>query len=96
MWVIMNKFNPSKQPKFYTVDQAARILGLTKRPITIRDWLSGGHFPGSYQQDGEWRYTVDGVWETVYGIAEIRRRNSIGDIRLLPDLGDAEPDAPPL
>lgn len=77
-----------------TTDEAARLLGVTS-PATVRNWLEGGHFPGALRgEDGQWRFSREGVLAAKEFMADIRRRNAAGD--LVPtDLGD-DADDPPL
>lgn len=77
-----------KQPKFYTTEQAARVLGL-KSETTINNWLHSGNFPGATQDAwGVWQFDPEIVWEITKRVIDLRRRIILGEVIELPDLGD--------
>ena len=76
-------------PSDMTVDEVAQLLRISSR-ATIDAWLCGGHFPGAYKADGEWRFPRSHVDDVVIRIAEMRTRNENADITVL-DMDDDDP-----
>jgi predicted site-specific integrase-resolvase len=61
--------------------EAAELLGVTST-ATVKNWLEGGHFPGAYQVDGEWRFSSSEVLAAKKRIEELREKNRTGDLSL--------------
>jgi hypothetical protein len=71
--------------------EAAEFLGVTS-PATIKNWLEGGFFPGSYKtQNGDWLFRRDELKATKSRIELLRQRNVQGHL----DFVEVPEDAPP-
>lgn len=70
-----------------TTTQAARLLGVSS-PNTVKNWLSGGHFPGARRTPGgHWRFARREVEAVKLRMAELRARNRRGELAP-PDIED--------
>lgn len=77
-----------------TSGEAAEMLGLSS-PNTVKNWLAGGYFPGSFQtKGGHWRFPRADVEAVRHRIEELRERNRRGDVS--PSEAEEEDSAPPL
>lgn len=74
-----------------TLEQAVEVLEISHQ-ATIKNWLKGGHFPGSYQdENGAWFFTAEGVLGVIQRTAEVRLENVVGDLSLWEVDEDVEP-----
>ncbi len=90
---LVAKLLPFQHRKPLTSGQAAEALGLSS-PNTVKNWLSGGHFPGAYQtRGGHWRFPADEVDLVKTRMAALAEQSRSGALTP-PDLDDD--DGPPL
>lgn len=77
-----------------TSTQAAALLGVSS-VNTVKNWLTGGHFPGATRTPGgHWRFVRSEVLAVRERMSELRARNARGDLSP-PDV-DGREDEPPL
>ena len=61
-------------PEDLTIEQAAAFLGI-RSPHTVKTWLEGGSFPGSYRDDeGNWRFSVAQLEDVLEHMTSYRDR----------------------
>jgi excisionase family DNA binding protein len=80
-------------PQWLTSKEAADLLGVAS-PTTVKNWLEGGHFPGSRRTaGGHWRFLLADVLAVKHSMEDVRGLNRLGEVRVV-DLGDQDPGTP--
>lgn len=82
----MSLSDPLTSEEILTSKEVATILEITS-PITIRNWIEGGHFPGSFPSgDGRHFYPLSFVKEVKRWMKELRNKNTRREVEIEDDV----------